>query len=142
MLQLALTLDEERHAHGQPIAGKLTLQNAGDEVLLANCRLTVNKPFAPAPFREVYFVLKDPSGKPVDFMLKINIGEPRSEDFKELAPGESAEKPFHLDMYYSLEQPGEYSLQAVYESHAEPGDGRKAWTGKVASYPLSFVLES
>jgi hypothetical protein len=142
MLKLVLTLDEERIALGQPIHGKLSLQNGGDDPLLVNSRLTINKSFAPAPFREVYLTLNDPSGKPVEFMLKINIGEPRPNDFSELAPGDYAEKEFDLDMYYLLEQPGSYSLQAVYENHAEPGDGRKAWTGKVKSDPVEFVLGS
>lgn len=142
MLKLALTLDEERIPLGQPIHGKLSLQNAGDDTKLINSRLTINKSFAPAPFREVYFSLNDPSGKPVDFMLKINIGEPRPDDFRELAAGESAEKEFDLDMYYMLEQPGPYSLQAIYENHAEPGDGRESWAGKVKSNSVEFVLGS
>jgi hypothetical protein len=142
MLKLALTLDQERIALGQPIHGKLSLQNAGDAPQLVNCRLTINKSFAPAVFREVYFTLNDPSGKPVDFMLKINIGEPRADDFRELAAGESAETEFDLDMYYMLEQPGTYSLQANYENHAQPDDGREAWTGKVKSDPVEFALVS
>ena len=142
MLKLALTLDEERITLGQPIHGKLSLKNAGDDPQLVNSRLTINKSFAPAAFREVYFTLNDSSGKPVDFMLKINIGGPQPNDFRELAPGESAEREFDLDMYYMLEQPGAYSLQAFYENHAEPGDGREAWTGKVKSDPVEFVLGS
>lgn len=140
MLKLGLTLNQERFALGQPIPGRLVLQNAGDEPLLVNSRLAINKSFAPAPYREVYFTLDDPSGKAVDFMLKINIGEPSGEDFKELAPGESVERSFDLDMYYALERTGEYSLQAFYENHAEPDDGRKVWTGKVKSDPVSFAL--
>lgn len=142
MLKLALTLNEKRFTLGQPISGKLALQNAGDDPLLVNSRLTINKSFAPAPFREVYFILNDPSGKPVDFMLKVNIGGPRPENFRELAPGESAEKSFDLGMYYALEQPGAYSLQAVYENHVQPDDGREAWTGKVKSDPVPFALDS
>ena len=142
MLKLVLTLDKVTYAPGQPVPGRLILQNAGDESLLVNSRLAINKPFAPEPFRDVYFSLKDPSGEPVDFMLKINIGAPRGEDFEDLAPGETAEQPFDLDIYFAFEQPGEYSLQAVYENHAEPGDGREAWTGKVESNQISFVLKS
>lgn len=102
MLKLALTLDGETYGPGQPIPGKLTLQNAGDDPLLVNSRMAVNKPFAPDPYRDVYFILDDPSGKPVDFMLKINIGAPRAKDFTDLAPGATAEKLFELDMYYAL----------------------------------------
>lgn len=142
MLKLALTLEAERFTVGQTIPAELVLQNAGDEPVLVNSRLTINKAFAPAPYREVYFVLDDPSGNPVDFLLKINIGEPQGDDFKELQPGETVERAFDLDMYYALEQPGTYSLQAIYENHAEPDDGRKVWTGKVKSDPVSFEIES
>jgi hypothetical protein len=43
-------------------------------------------------------------------------------------------------MYYALDQPGEYSLQAFYENHAGPDDGREAWTGKVKSDTVPFKL--
>lgn len=142
MLNLALNLNQDKFSAGQSISGKLALLNTGAEPLLVNSRLVINKSFAPEPYREVYFILTDPAGDPVEFMLKINVGDPRAEDFMELAPGETAEREFDLDTYYMLERPGAYSLQAVYENQAEPGDGRGAWTGKVESDPVEFVLGS
>lgn len=140
MLEFELKLDAERFKPGKPVPGKLVLRNAGDEPMLVNGRLVINKPFAPAPFRDVYFNLVNPAGEQAEFLLKINVGEPGSQDFTELAPGESAERPFELDTYYLLEQPGTYAVQATYESHAEPPDGRQAWTGKLDAARITFEL--
>jgi len=142
MLELAVTLDSKAHAVNQPTSGRLMLKNSGEEALLVNSRLAINKPFAPEPFREVYFILTNPSGESVEFSAKINIGEPQTKDFLELAPGETAERAFELDLFYALDRPGEYSVQAVYSNQSDPGDGRQAWKGKLESNRASFVLES
>ena len=141
MLELVVTLDSKAHALNQPTSGRLRLKNSGEEPLLVNSRLAINKPFAPELFREVYFILTNPSGESVEFSAKINVGEPQSKDFRNLAPGETADRAFELDLFYGLEQPGEYSVQAVYSNQSDPGDGRQAWKGKLESDLASFVLE-
>lgn len=139
-LELALLLDAKTYALGRPATGTLILKNSGDESLLVNARLAINNPYSPQPFREVYFLLTDPSGKSAAFGPKINIGRPRSEDFRDLPPGKTADLSFRLDRYYTLDQPGEYSVQAVYENHAAPGDGRATWKGRLESNLVSFVV--
>jgi hypothetical protein len=141
MLTLAVILDKERYAAGQPIAGRLVLANAGETPLLVNTRLAINKHFAPAPFREVHFELDDPAGERLEFQLKVNVGEPRPQDFKDLGPGESSERGFDLDSYFLIERPGRYSLRAVYSNQAQPDDGRQAWTGKLESEAVTFDVK-
>jgi len=141
MLELALALDSKAHALSQPTSGRLVLKNSGEEPLLVNSRLAINKSFAPEPFREVYLILTNPSGEAVEFSAKINVGEPQSKDFRDLAPGETVDRAFELDLFYALEQPGEYSIQAVYSNQSDPVDGRRAWKGKLESNQVSFVLE-
>jgi hypothetical protein len=86
-LALALFLDAKTYALGDPVTGRLTLKNTSDEFLPVNARLAVNNPHSPQPFREVHFLLTDPSGKSAAFGPKINIGRPQSKDFRDLAPG-------------------------------------------------------
>jgi hypothetical protein len=101
--------------------------------VLVNGRLAVNSRWAPEPMREVVFTVVGPSGKPLRFGAKIRIGHPRPEHFRTLAPGESVETTCRLDRYFSLTEPGRYSVSAAYASTQDPGDGRTAWKGRVSS---------
>lgn len=142
MLQLALNLDNPTYTVNNSISGKLILKNVGEDAVVVNSRLAINKAFAPALFREVSLVVTDPSGATAEFASKVNIGEPKKNDFKELAPGELAERAFDIDLYYVLEQPGDYSVQAVYNNQADPGDGRMAWKGELKSNVATFTLHN
>src|SRR4030067_2046523 len=94
MVEWSLPLHSKAHALSQPTSGRLVLKTSGEEPLLVNSRLAINKPFAPEPFREVYLILTNPSGEAVEFSAKINVGEPHSKDFRDLAPGESVDRAF------------------------------------------------
>lgn len=141
MLELTLSLDKKTHTLDQEIPGIVSLRNSGQEPLLVNARLAVNKDFAPQPFREVHLMLTDPEGEPVDFMAKINVGRPQGKDYRDLQPGERVERPIDLSMYYMFERAGEYAVRAVYENQVDPENGREAWKGQLESNTVTFVVE-
>src|SRR6185436_17092577 len=115
MLELSMTTESDTYRKGGSIPVKVQLKNTGPEPVLINNRLALNAPTSPAPYREIAFTVKDPTGKPVFFGARVNIGRPEAKHFKELGPGETIEKVFDLKGYDKLDAPGQYSIQASYQ---------------------------
>jgi hypothetical protein len=93
-------------------------------------------------FREVNFVVTNPAGEELCFMLLINIGAPKDNDFTELYPGEAIEKSYELNRAYQLDTVGIYSVQAVYENQNDPEHGIMAWKGRLESNVVSFNVKA
>ncbi len=144
MLELTLNLNKAQFAAGEPITGRITLRNAGSDAVKVNGRLALNTPYAPEEMREIAFALSDPSGAPLDFQAKVNIGAPRDNQFKTLAPGEAIERSYNLAAYYDLAKPGTYAVQAVYQNQSEPesANGTNVWKGEVKSLVARFTVQA
>ena len=142
MLQLTLELNKSTFAAGEPISGKITLRNTGPESVEVNGRMALNAPFSPRVFREVALALQDPSGAPMDFQARVNIGAPRDNHFKSLAPGEVTEKTYNLADYYAFDKPGTYTVQATYQNQSQPAEpnGHAAWQGELTAPTVSFSV--
>lgn len=142
MLELALSLDRDAYAPGDPIAGKVVLRNSGSTALVVNSRLALNSIFAPRPYREVSFLVTDPSDSEVEFGPRINRGRPKADDFKQLMPGDTLVREYAIQRYFALKKPGKYSVQAVYQNQSDPGTGTEVWKGEIKSNVVSFTLQS
>lgn len=142
MLDVTLSLDREAYAPGDPIVGKVVIKNIASTALVVNGRLAPHSTFAPSPFREVSFVVTDPSDADVEFGPRINRGYPKPDDFKQLMPGETLVREYAIQEYFALNSPGKYSIQAVYQNQSDPGNGTEAWKGEIESNVVSFTLET
>jgi hypothetical protein len=140
-LTLALVPEEPSAASGQGQWCRLVLRNQATGPVWVNRRLAVNHPVSPPHLREVDFLVQDAHGRVAEFAAKVRVGRPGPEDFVELAPGETVERPFDLTFYYDLVPGGEYEVLAVYENYCVPEDLRDArvWTGRLASHPLKVT---
>ncbi len=143
MLNLSLSLSKDTFRPDEPVEGTFTLRNAGAEPALVNARLGINTPHAPQEFRELALNVTGPAGQPLDFMARVNVGDPEDQDFKLLQPGESVESTYALSDYFLLEQPGAYQVHATYQNRSDPShaNGHAAWKGEVTSNPVTFTLQ-
>src|SRR6266571_828233 len=98
----------------------LALRNQSDSAVWVNRRLAINHPISPPHLREVDFLIQDVRGHIAEFAAKVRVGLPQPEDFVELAPGETVERPFDLAFYYVLASGQEYEVQAIYENYFVP----------------------
>ncbi len=142
MLEFTLSLNRETYSLGEAIAFKLTLRNSGLDPQVVNTRMVVNSPLAPAPVRDVEVTVTDASGAVARFTAIIEVRILEDQDYVELKPGEMVERSFSLDLFYALERPGSYSVQAAYQSETDPGDGRAAWKGRLDSNVVTLTLVS
>jgi hypothetical protein len=141
-LSLTLALEKEEYILGEKVRARVILKNEGSETLLINKRLAWNSKSAPGQFREVNFVVTNPAGDELCFMLLINIGAPKDNDFTELYPGEAIEKSYEINRAYQLDTVGIYSVQAVYENQNDPEHGIMAWKGRLESNVVSFNVKA
>jgi len=106
--------------------------------------LAINHPISPPHLREVDFLIQDVRGHIAEFASKVRVGLPHPEDFVELAPGETVERPFDLAFYYVLASGQEYEVQAIYENYFVPESLKDApvWTGRLVSHTLKMTPET
>lgn len=130
MLELQLT-----PATGTQINVKLA--NTGEEAVLVNARLGVSRPRRGG---DVFFDIKDSTGKDVEFTARVNIGKPAAADFKQLEPGQAVERTVDLATYFALgNASGPLRIVATYANQYEAPEG-KAWQTEITSEPLSLEL--
>ena len=141
MLELTLELDKITYSSQDDIKTKVILKNSGDKPLLVNGRLALNSPDAPDEFREVSLLITNNIGDELPFSARVNIGEPKDKDFKELVSHQSIEREYSLRSVFELSKASKYSARAVYQNQADPSVGA-AWKGEVTSNTVSFTVVS
>ena len=100
-----------------------------------------NHPHAPDPQRDIVFVITAPSGLEMQLNKFINVRTPKEDDFMVLAAGETVERTIYLEQILNFVETGEYSIQAIYQSAADPGTGESAWNGQISSEKVTFTVE-
>jgi len=143
-LTLTLTPAEPSPVSIGALRCTLTLLNQSESSLWVNGRLAINHPVSPPHLREVDFLIQDACGRVAEFAAKVRVGLPQPEDFVELAPGETVERPFDLAFYYVLASGQEYEVQAIYENYFVPESLKDAlvWTGRLVSHTLKMTPET
>lgn len=138
-LQFTIATDKPRYGTDEPIRLRLRLTNSGQEPVVVNARLGLNRSRRTG---EVWLDLDGPD-QSSDLIVSVNIGTPRPADFTTLAPGASVEKEYALGTYYQVTEPGDYTLRGAYHNKwsGEEIIGQTAWTGQVESDPVTFRIE-
>jgi hypothetical protein len=132
-LVLTLSFDAAEYAADAPIQASVQLRNTGSERPIINQRMAMNSPAAPKELREIVFIVLDPSGTEVPLGARINLRPPGETDFSVLAPGAAVQRDYSLREFYSFDQPGQYTISAVYQNAGDAPSGKEAWKGEVRS---------
>ena len=138
-LKLEISASKDRYQVGEEILVKVYLFNLNDDPITVNTRLGINRPDFPG---EISFKVIDPSGNPIAFMARVNIGTPESEHFSTIIPGNFIGKEYDLDFYFPFDDLGQYSITATYQNKWS-GDhvGLEAWVGTLPSNTISLHVE-
>ncbi len=139
-LRLTLSLDRNVYEQKQPIQAVLLLTNLGRDGLLVNARMALNTQSDPGIVRDLYVVIKTPSGEEANMAVKIDMVFLADEYFEILKPGSSLQANCDLYDYYLMDAVGTYSVYGVYENHFNPSDGRSAWKGILQSNTVQFEI--
>lgn len=133
-LSIALPRSELRLGNGVPVI--VRLRNVSDDAVKVNARLAVNDAALPAVFRELTFVIRDPSGAQAEYGFDSMILPANSVDFVDLRPRESVNATIDLAREYLLTQRGAYQARATYRNVTGP-----AFTGgPIRSNTVTFTL--
>jgi len=139
-LMLTLSFDAEDYTADAPIQAMVQLQNAGNASPLVNRRMALSSPSAPRELREVVFVVIGPTGTEVPLGARINLRLPQDSDFSILAPGAVIQRHYSLRQFFSFDQPGQYTITAVYQNSSDPPSGDESWKGEVHSNSVAIVV--
>ena len=132
-LMLTLSFNADDYAADASIQAFVQLQNTGSESPLINQRMAMNSPAAPKELREVAFIVLGPTGTEVPLGARINLRPPTESDFTVLAPGAAVQRNYSLREFYSFDQPGQYTISAVYQNSSDPPSGVESWKGDLQS---------
>jgi hypothetical protein len=132
-LVLTLSFNADEYAGDAPIRALVRLENTGGESALVNARMALNSSAAPKELREIVFIVLGPSGSEVPLGARINLRPPGESEFTVLAPGAAVQREYSLREFYSFDQPGPYTISAVYQNSSEPPSGDDAWKGELQS---------
>jgi len=141
-LNLTLSLDKNVYKSTEFIKVSLSLGNVGDERVVVKKRLAPNYQFLDESVRDVVFLIKDPHGNTVVFNGYSQVPALRDDYFIVLGPNESFEHIYSdIKAFYDLSEPGEYTIQAIYENKSDPSNNWVAWKGTLLSNVVTFTIE-
>ncbi len=137
-----ITSDKAEYKKTEQIQITLTLKNAGRRPVWVNKRLHVNSKESPVGEREVIVAVTGPGGEEVTFKNGYPVGFPKCDYFTELATGEEVpgERKLRLKRHFTIKDPGEYTISAVYVNAYGAEIGLPAVTGPVAASPIAITV--
>ncbi len=140
-LRLEVTASPVEAPPGEQIRLTARLTNVGDETLVINGRMLLNRPDAPVTHGEIVLDVEGPRDYDNEILFTVRVGEPKDEDFRLLEAGGSVERVYRLWKYHSLHVPGRYRLQLTYRNAVgRPMKGVPAVVGSVRSNPISVIV--
>lgn len=113
--KLEISPTVEKTEDGLKVMVSTVLSNTGSSPLWVNKRLLFNTVYAPKPRREIWFDVKTPSGKVLEFDCKIKADKPREEDYTLLPPGEAVKAEIKLSKCFDMQEKGNYQVKAHYQ---------------------------
>jgi len=136
ILKFTISFEKGAYTVGEPIECKMILENQTRKPITVNQRFAVNEETG---IHDVFFIIYDPSGNRLPFLLRAKVGFPRKENFVTLDPGDLTVWVCELSKRYDFSSKGEYTVQAVYESEFVP-EGIEAWKGKLSSNIVKLTI--
>lgn len=113
--KLEISPTVEKTPDGLKVVVNTVLSNTGSIPLWVNKRLLFNTVYAPKPRREVWFDVKAPNGKILEFDCKIKADKPHEEDYTLLPPGEAVKTEIKISKCFKMQEKGNYQIRAHYQ---------------------------
>lgn len=136
-LSLEISTDQREYSVRDAIMVSAYLFNFGDDPTTVNSRLALGQWDGPG---EVAFRVVGPSGQPVPFSARVNVGRPEDDDdFSLVAPWSCVGRRYELRTYFRIDEPGRYGLTAHYRNRWS-GPRDRAWTGNLTSSAVEIHL--
>jgi len=139
----AVTLDGVP-SPGRPTSLLARFRNRGDAPVWWNARALLNRPHAPAAFRELWLDVAADDGTEVPFNCKVNTGEASVDDYELLAPGATHDVAVNLEHCHDLARGGRFRVVLHYRdgtpSPPRAPAGALALTAELVSAPLTLDL--
>jgi hypothetical protein len=129
---------------GRPTRLLARFRNEGKAHVWWNARALLNRPHAPAAFRELWLDVTADDGTELPFNCKVNAGEARVGDYELLAPGATHDVAVDLEDCYALARGGRIRVVLHYRdgtpSPLPAPAGAVALTAELVSAPLTLDL--
>jgi hypothetical protein len=129
---------------GRPTSLLARFRNRGDAPVWWNARALLNRPHAPAAFRELWLEVTADDGTEVPFNCKVNAGEAKVADYELLAPGAAHDVAINLEYCHDLAGGGRFRVVAHYRDGAPSPPpapaGAVALTTELVSAPVTLDL--
>ena len=141
-IEFRLLVEKTRVKPAEPIFVKFALKNLGKKPVWVNTRCYLSSPRVPGTEREVTLTVTGPKGTGLPCTYSYETGLPKSDDFTRLEPGQEvvSEHQHNLQGYFEFTEKGTYTIVGMYENVFGPELGLAAFTGPVASQPVSITL--
>lgn len=143
--KLEISPSVKQTTDGAEIVVNAVLTNTGSTALWVNKRMLFNTVYAPKNFREIWFDVKSPGGKMLEFQCKVKAGAARPEHYVALPAGESVNAEIKLSRCFDMKEKGNYQVQAHYQDGNKevppaPADA-KHLAGELQSAPIKVAVE-
>lgn len=129
---------------GPPTRLLARFRNGGDAPVWWNARALLNRPHAPAAFRELWLDVRADDGTEVPFNCKVNAGEARVGDYELLAPGATHDVAVNVEDCYDLARGGRFRVALHYRdgtpSPPPAPAGAVTLTAELVSPPVTLDL--
>ncbi|MBI5149348.1 MAG: hypothetical protein HZA28_01060 [Candidatus Omnitrophica bacterium] len=148
-LVFTASLDKTEYAPEEAVNATFILRNNGKKSVYVNKRFFVNSDTAPKNAREVSLaVTSSPgagsaSGGKLEFKFPGETGYPKSDYFELLEPGKEvkSEYPRNLRGNFEMNDPGVYTLTAVYQNVFGRELGLDVFQGKLTAESVKFTIK-
>jgi hypothetical protein len=138
-LVLELELGKSGYGMDEAIICTVLLVNRGEQPVTINRRLMPNAPSSLEVDLDLYLI--GPDGYRIPFQTLNHAPASEASDFKVLDPGKSVDTKIDLSNSFELQEPGDYSLQAVYRNKSRPAGVDSPWVGEVSSQSVRFKFQ-
>ena len=142
-LSLSLTLipDKRKVRKDNLPNAKVRLKNEGTQVIIVNGRMLLMPAGSPSRVKEMVFSISGPPGSISLKAVTVKAGVAGREHFVRLLPGEFIDKVYELKEYFYYDQPGNYTIEAIYYNETEYEiPGNKSWKGELVSNKEHFEI--
>ena len=129
---------------GRPTCLLARFRDEGDAPVWWNARALLNRPHAPAAFRELWLDVTSYDGAEVPFNCKVNAGEASVDDYELLAPGATHDVAVNLEDCHDVTGGGRFRVVLHYRDGnpsppAAPA-GAVALAAELVSAPVTLEL--
>ena len=142
-IKFTATADKMEYKTDEPILVTLTLKNESKGAVYVNKRFFIGSELVAKQKRDFCFLVTSPVGEKLTSPDNYEAGLPKSGDFVLLEPGKEvkSETPRNLRGFFDFNEPGTYTIAAVYQNFFGPEIGLEVFGAPLTSQPFSLKIQ-